>query len=188
MRSSRSIRAPDMRYFSQFCCRCRAPQHWAHHTQGAAISPVRQRTEVTISRQSPFFPRRCDTIVTLFASRQALGPMGLSPTDTAFDGRATGRDLRPPPVRRPRGGAGRRLAAVSDRESGRFRVKRRRSRGAAEHLRRPVQAPPGRRSPDWAMTSAIACSPRGAIRCTPATPSMPRSASISSMQMRIPSA
>ena len=43
-------------------------------------------------------------------------------------GHATGRDRGPPLLRRPRGGAGRRPAAVSDKCLERFRVKRKCSR------------------------------------------------------------
>ena len=73
-------------------------------------------------------------------------------SEADFVGLATGRDSGPPPLRRPRGGAGRRASAVSDKEAGAIpreagalhRVRPDRCRGA----RRRRWRPPGGRTPD----------------------------------------
>ena len=77
--------------------------------------------------------------------RERGGHSGPAPkSESALDGLATGRECGPPRMRRPRGGAGRRPAAVSDKESERFRVKRKRSRPAFARRRRcPIHGSAG---------------------------------------------
>ena len=113
MRSSRSIRAPDMRFPSLFCCRCRAPQHPTCGSPACSVAgaerPNTGRTLLNMLRlRQPACGstmtnsclcrnslRRCGTNVTKFNRRRVLDSTdGRAPASTAGLG---GRRATPSP-------------------------------------------------------------------------------------------
>ena len=87
----------------------RATSHLSHLIPLIPVNPGESRLNFSC------FPARVVTrtvhkgrMPTMIAVRKA------EQSESGFDGRATGRDRGPPRMRRPRGGAGRRPAAVSD--------------------------------------------------------------------------